>query len=96
MRGNLSAAPPRRDGGGMAAYDRLPPPLRGWLCRAALPWSPDSALRIWRRHGGDPARALTALCRAEAATLAREARRNRAAHGALAGHDPRPGPPPPA
>ncbi|UWQ22189.1 DUF6525 family protein [Jannaschia sp. W003] len=33
----------------MAAYDRLPPALRRWLAGAALPWSPASARRAWRR-----------------------------------------------
>ena len=32
----------------MAAYDRLPADLRAWLAYAALPWSPRSALRVWR------------------------------------------------
>lgn len=33
----------------MAAYDRLPPALRAWLADAALPWSPASARRAWKR-----------------------------------------------
>ncbi|WP_240643690.1 DUF6525 family protein, partial [Paracoccus siganidrum] len=31
-------------------YDRLPPELRNWLAQAALPWSPHSALRLWRKY----------------------------------------------
>ena len=59
----------------MAEYDRLPPALRRWLATAVLPWSPRSALRIWRAAGsGDVDRALARLAAAEAATLAREAR----------------------
>lgn len=33
----------------MAEYDRLPPVLRHWLAQAALPWSPTSARRAWRK-----------------------------------------------
>lgn len=77
MRRNLSTTLPRRprQGGAMAAYDRLPQALRHWLAQAALPWSADSALAIWRRYGSDPARAIPALTRAEAATLRRDAQR---------------------
>jgi hypothetical protein len=32
----------------MADYDRLPSDLRSWLSQAALPWSPRSALRVWK------------------------------------------------
>ena len=34
-----SLAARRRTQDPMAAYDRLPPELRGWLAQAALPWS---------------------------------------------------------
>lgn len=58
------------------AYDRLPAPLRRWLAQAALPWSPRSADRLWRRalvqSGGDEARALERLDAAEAGQLSRE------------------------
>jgi hypothetical protein len=60
----------------MAAFDRLPPPLRQWLAQAVLPWSPDSALRVWDR-AGDVQTALARLERAQAATL----RRDRMARG---------------
>ncbi|EPX75592.1 DUF6525 family protein [Salipiger mucosus] len=60
----------------MAAYDRLPPELRRWLAGAVLPWSPRSALRLWRRlaadHGGDAAAKLARLSEIEARTLARD------------------------
>jgi hypothetical protein len=70
---NLATTLRRRQRAGcpMAAYDRLPEPLRAWLSQAALPWSPQSALRIWRRAGGGHA-ALTRLTRAERAMLARD------------------------
>lgn len=72
MRRNLATSLPKRwRKGGMAAYDRLPPPLRAWLAQAALPWSPHSALKIWRR-AGDPHAALARLTAAEAAMLARD------------------------
>ena len=61
----------------MSGYDRLPAPLRRWLACAALPWSPQSALRIWQRaladSGGSPDIAIARLNRAGAALLARDA-----------------------
>ena len=65
----------RRTGDPMAAYDRLPPPLRQWLSQAALPWSPASVRRIWsksRARGLSPEEALRALSNAEAKTLQRD------------------------
>ena len=59
----------------MRSYDALPAPLRNWLAQAALPWSPSSAQRLWRRaraKGLDPQDALDLLARAEAQTLARD------------------------
>lgn len=50
MRGNLaSSLRRRRRPCPIAQYDCLPPELRRWLAQAALPWSPDSALRLWRK-----------------------------------------------
>lgn len=77
--GNLGATaqrPRSRSRDPMAAYDALPEPLRLWLAGAALPWSPASVLRLWRRlraGGATPAQALAALDRAEAMALRREA-----------------------
>lgn len=69
----------RRRAGSLAAFDALPPALRMWMKGAALPWSAQSAQRIWMRalsrSGGDPAAALQALHEAERRTLAREAPR---------------------
>lgn len=68
----------RRRGDPMAAYDAAPAPLRAWMARAVLPWSPASCLAIWRAAraaGEDAAGALARLDRAERRTLAREARR---------------------
>ncbi|MFC2969079.1 DUF6525 family protein [Acidimangrovimonas pyrenivorans] len=75
---NLGATPVRkskRHGNPMAAYDRLPPPLRAWLAQAVLPWSARSASRAWasalRRADGDPDRARVLLTEAETRQLAR-------------------------
>ena len=78
MRGGNLASPlaRRRAGGGMSDFDRLPPPLRRWLHQAVLPWSPASAVRVWRRAlqaaGGCEEAARAAMSRAERARLARE------------------------
>jgi hypothetical protein len=77
-RGNLGATslrPRRRELDPMRVYDRLPPELRAWMAEAALPWSPKSCLRLWRKalsEEGCPARARARLDRAEAALLARD------------------------
>ncbi|MDM7457858.1 MAG: DUF6525 family protein [Paracoccus sp. (in: a-proteobacteria)] len=76
MPGNLGQTTQRlrrRSADPMAAYDALPPPLRAWLSMAALPWSPASCLRIWRRWraaGASVPEALAALDRAERRALA--------------------------
>ncbi|ESW60727.1 MAG: hypothetical protein Q27BPR15_10385 [Rhodobacter sp. CACIA14H1] len=75
MRGNLRSPMARwRAGCPMAAHDALPAPLRLWLKGAVLPWSAQSARRVWerevRRSGVEGA--LRRLAEVEAATLARE------------------------
>lgn len=75
MNGNLRSPRARwRQGCPMRAHDALPAPLRQWLKQAALPWSAESARRVWerevRRSGVDGA--LRRLAEVEAATLARE------------------------
>lgn len=66
----------RRSCDPMAEYDRLPGPLRCWLAEAALPWSPRSALRIWRKalrsSGGDVEHARGHLAQAEMRQLRRD------------------------
>ncbi|TVS02331.1 MAG: hypothetical protein EA407_09940 [Rhodobacteraceae bacterium] len=61
----------------MSQYDRLPADLRQWLATAALPWSAQSALRLWQRSlrtaRGDTHAARAALDRAEARLVARDA-----------------------
>lgn len=60
----------------MRAFDRLPPELRMWLAEAALPWSPQSALKLWRRYldeDGCPTLALARLQAVEQAMLRRDA-----------------------
>jgi hypothetical protein len=63
----------------LAEYDALPAPLRRWLAEAAMPWSPRSALRIWRRvlrrSGGDVAKAQAEMSRIEAERLAEDVAR---------------------
>jgi hypothetical protein len=64
-----------RRGNPMAAHDRLPTELRQWLIHAALPWSAESALRLWNRAMREtrcPVAARERLANAEARTLARE------------------------
>lgn len=79
MRRNLATSLKRRPrkGAPMDRYDLLPAPLRHWLAQAALPWSPHSALRLWRRaldeRPGDAVAALARLDRAEAQLLRRDA-----------------------
>jgi Family of unknown function (DUF6525) len=77
MRRNLNAGLPGRTRSrcSMRAYDALPPALRRWLAGACLPWSPESALRIWRRaraETGSDAAAAARCAEVEAAMLARE------------------------
>lgn len=77
MRSNLHSRLKRRSRPDpMRSYDALPPALRGWLAAAALPWSPQSALALWRRalrdSGGKTDAALARLDRAEALLLRRD------------------------
>lgn len=61
----------------MRVYDGLPPELRDWVAHAALPWSPQSCLRLWQRalhEEGCVERARARLDRAEVACLARDRR----------------------
>lgn len=80
MAGNLATSLKRRHRGRpMDRYDRLPPDLRNWLARAALPWSPKSVLRLWlrlhRETGGNTALILRRLDLAEMRMLAKDAPR---------------------
>lgn len=73
--GRTSLRRKRRSVDPMQSYDALPAPLRIWLSQAALPWSPASAQRIWKRalaNGQSIQEALNALARSEAQTLARD------------------------
>ncbi len=68
----------RRTVAPMQAFDRAPPELRAWLREAALPWSTQSALRLWRRalaDGADPRAARARLDAAEARLLGRDVAR---------------------
>ena len=60
----------------MRNFDALPPPLRGWLAHAALPWSPASCLRIWtegRRRGKTVEQIMERLAASERKALERDA-----------------------
>ncbi len=63
----------------MRAFDRAPEALRRWLADAVLPWSVDSALRLYARAlkqaRGDADAALAQLDARERALLARDAAR---------------------
>lgn len=78
MNGNLGATRlrrKRRAGNPMDTFDALPAPLRNWLSKAVLPWSPASARRIWqksRAKGLSAEETLAFLSQAEARTLARD------------------------
>ena len=64
----------RASGGGMRAFDTLPPALRRWMAGAALPWSAASCRRIWQKaeaRGESPAAILARLDRAEASSLSK-------------------------
>ena len=39
----------RRIGNPMHEFDQLPKPLRKWLSKAILPWSPLSVRRVWHK-----------------------------------------------
>lgn len=75
--GDTSLRRRRRSVDPMCTYDALPVPLRHWLSQAALPWSPTSARKIWKRaqaKGLCADDALALLRRAETQTLARDKR----------------------
>lgn len=59
----------------MHTFDTLPEPLRQWLSKAVLPWSPVSARKIWNKllsKGLSHEEALRFLAKAEEGTLAKE------------------------
>lgn len=65
----------RRNRDPMKTYDALPEPLRRWLAEASLPWSPESASRVWERaraRGCNINETLQSLSQAEWRTLARD------------------------
>ena len=62
----------------MSIYDTLPQPLRFWISKASLPWSPKSCKRIWDealRNGLSVNDTTIALTKAERKTLAQEKHR---------------------
>lgn len=71
---NIRSSLRRRRNTRMRAFDALPPALRRWLHQAALPWSADSALRIWRAAPSE-VDALHRLSAIEARLIAQDAGR---------------------
>lgn len=57
----------RRTEDPMRAFDALPPPPCRWLAEAALPWSPASCRRIWRRARAEGASVEAILARLDSA-----------------------------
>jgi hypothetical protein len=45
--GEINLCRRRRVGNPMHEFDQLPKPLRKWLSKAILPWSPASVRRVW-------------------------------------------------
>ena len=73
--GQSSLRGKRRVGDPMKDYDALPAPLRNWLGQAALPWSPASARRVWKKaqtKGLSIEETLSSLSHAETKTLQRD------------------------
>ncbi|WP_371226169.1 DUF6525 family protein [Roseovarius sp. 2305UL8-3] len=65
----------RRSDDPMRLFDTLPPELRVWLSTAALPWSPRSCVKIWRkarREGLSPTQAMARLTQIEQRALQRD------------------------
>ena len=47
--GEINLRRRRRAGNPMHEFDQLPKPLRKWLSKAILPWSPASVRRVWHK-----------------------------------------------
>jgi hypothetical protein len=78
MSGNLASTLRRsRRGNPMRRFDRAPAALRALLAKAALPWSVDSAMKLYARAlkaaCGDQRAALAVLSDRERALIARDA-----------------------
>jgi len=65
----------KRIGNPMHEFDQLPQPLRKWLSKAILPWSPISVKRVWLKsikNGLSLQEALTVLNKKEENTMKKE------------------------
>ena len=65
----------KRVGNSMYEFDQLPKPLRKWLSKAILPWSPLSVRRVWHRSitkGLTSQEALGVLDKTEESTMKKE------------------------
>lgn len=84
--GQTSLRGKSRTGNIMRSFDQLPKPLRLWLTNAALPWSPASAKKIWKKSMSDGLNvdeALARLTQAEQRSLARDKHSMKANVGGL-------------
>ena len=65
----------RRIGNPMHEFDQLPKPLRKWLSKAILPWSPLSVRRVWHKSiskGLSLQEVLRVLDKTEESTMKKE------------------------
>ena len=65
----------KRVGNSMYEFDQLPEPLRKWLSKAILPWSPLSVRRVWHksiRKGLSMQEILCVLDKTEESTMKKE------------------------
>lgn len=75
-RGRTSLKAKRRNENPMQEFDRLPPELRIWVARAALPWRAKSVRQAYERavaRTQDPTLALAELDKLQARLVAKDA-----------------------
>tara|TARA_A100001011_G_scaffold277579_1_gene287309 strand:- start:43 stop:306 length:264 start_codon:yes stop_codon:yes gene_type:complete len=73
--GEINLRRRRRVGNPMHEFDQLPKPLRKWLSKTILPWSPLSVLRVWHKSiskGLSLQEVLCVLDKTEESTMKKE------------------------
>jgi len=73
--GEINLRRRKRVGNPMHEFDQLPKPLRKWLSKAILPWSPVSVRRVWHKSiskGLSLQEVLCVLDRTEESTMKKE------------------------
>ena len=73
--GEINLRRRRRAGNPMHEFDQLPKPLRKWLSKAFLPWSPASVRRVWHKsinNGLSFQEVLSVLDETEECTMKKE------------------------